>query len=350
MRILFTYFGKTVGTRILSVLLAFAALLVLMDLIDNFEDILEKRGSLTDVARFVAYRVPTIIERLIPIAVLIGSTMGILTLATRSELIVLRAAGISPLKIAGLGLPACLIVVAGHFFLADYVAPTSQKAFIEWWEPLLNEDAPQWLRGEEDIVRISGVSNDGKMLTGLSFFQRDGIGRLTGRQTAASARFEDGGWLLYETSDAVVEKGNLQIIEAEVIPWPNGPDPQVILDLIAPPEQLTNSTLGKVLNVAWSSSADPSVYGTELARRSVGPLTSLVMMLIAASTIRGQSRSGGPQMGAAIAIALGLSFLVFDGIFASLGKAGVLTPLFAAWVPLVIFVIISGIFLSRSES
>lgn len=350
MRVLFIYFGKIIGSRILSVLLAFVALLVLMDMIDNFEDILERRGSVADVVRFVSYRVPTIIERLIPIAVLIGSTMGILSLATRSELIVLRAAGISPLKIAGLGLPACMIVVASHFILADYVAPNSQKAFIQWWEPLLNEDAPQWLRGEEDIVRISGVSNDGKTLTGLSFFQRDEIGRLTARQTAASARFEDGGWQLFEASDAILEKGNLQTVEAAVKPWPSGPDPQVILDLIAPPELLTNRRLGKVLNVAWSSSADPSVYGTELARRSVGPLTSLVMMLIAASTIRGQSRSGGPQIGAAIAIALGLSFLVFDGIFASLGKAGVLTPMFAAWVPLVMFVIISGIFLSRSES
>lgn len=350
MRVLFTYFGKIIGSRILSVLLAFVALLVLMDLIDNFEDILERRGSLTDVARFVSYRVPTIIERLIPIAVLIGSTMGILSLATRSELIVLRAAGISPLKIAGLGLPACMVVVASHFFLADYVAPTSQKAFIEWWEPLLNEDAPQWLRGEESLVRISGVSNEGKTLTGLSFFERDAVGRLTARQKAASARFEDGTWQLLDISETILTSGTQQILAADVKPWPEGPDPQVILDLIAPPEQLTNSTLGKVLNVAWSSSADPSVYGTELARRSVGPLTSLVMMLIAASTIRGQSRSGGPQMGAAIGIALGLSFLVFDGIFASLGKAGVLTPMIAAWVPLVVFVAISGIFLVRSES
>ena len=56
MRLLFTYFGKVLGIRILSVLLAFVALLVLMDLIDNIEDILERRGDLIDVALFIGYR------------------------------------------------------------------------------------------------------------------------------------------------------------------------------------------------------------------------------------------------------------------------------------------------------
>ncbi|MDA9865270.1 LPS export ABC transporter permease LptG [bacterium] len=349
MRILVTYFGKFLGVRILSVLLAFVALLVLMDMIDNIEGILERRGNLTDILLFVGYRIPTIVERLIPLSVLIGSTMGVLALATRSELTVLRATGVSPLRIAALGIPACLVVVLGHFILAAYVAPTSQTAFIQWWKPLLNRDAPQWLRGDENLVRINEISQDGRTLVGLNFFERDAAGRLITRMTATTATFEDGGWQLYDASETILSNTGSETLPTTVKPWPEGPDPQVILDLIALPEQLTRGTLGKVLSVAWSSSADPSVYRTELARRSVGPLTSLVMMLIAASAIRGQSRSGGPQAGAAIAIALGLTFLVVDGIFVSLGKAGVLAPTVAAWTPLIIFALVSGFFLYRFE-
>lgn len=349
MRVLIGYFGWVLGVRILSVLLAFAALLVLMDLIDNIEDILERRGSVADVVLFASYRVPTIIERLIPLSVLIGSTMGILALANHSELIVLRATGMSPLRIAALGIPACLMVVLAHFVLADRVAPASQQAFIEWWEPLLNRGGTQWLRGEDNLVRISEVSQDGKSLTGLNFFERDETGRLIARVAATTAEFEGAEWQLFDTTETILSKTGPEIIKTAVKPWPNGPEPQVILDLIARPEQLSKGTLGQVLSVAWSSTADPSVYSTELARRSVGPLTSLVMMLIAASTIRGMSRSGGPQIGAAIALALGLTFLVVDGMFASLGKAGVLGPVVAAWTPLFIFTIISGYFLFRFE-
>lgn len=349
MRVLITYFGRVLGTRILSVLLAFVALLVLMDLIDNIEDILERRGSVADVVLFAGYRMPTIVERLIPLSVLIGSTMGILALATHSELIVLRATGLSPLRIAALGIPACLMVVLAHFILADRVAPYSQQAFIEWWEPLLNRGGTQWLRGEDSLVRISEISKDGQTLLGLSFFERDETGRLTARLTATTAKFEGSAWQLYDATETVLSKTGPEIIQSTAKPWLNGPAPQVILDLIARPEQLSKGTLGKVLSVSWSSTADPSVYSTELARRSVGPLTSLVMMLIAASTIRGQNRSGGPQLGAAIALSLGLTFLVVDGMFASLGKAGVLDPTVAAWTPLFIFTGISGFFLFRFE-
>ncbi|WP_223421258.1 LPS export ABC transporter permease LptG [Tateyamaria pelophila] len=349
MRVLIGYFGWVLGVRILSVLLAFAALLVLMDLIDNIEDILERRGSVADVVLFAGYRVPTIVERLIPLSVLIGSTMGILALANHSELIVLRATGMSPLRIAALGIPACLMVVLGHFILADRVAPASQQAFIEWWEPLLNRGGTQWLRGEDNLVRISEVSRDGQTLMGLSFFERDEAGRLIARVTATTAKFEGSEWQLYDAAETILSQTSSETIKTAVKPWPGGPDPQVILDLIARPEQLSKGTLGQVLSVDWSSSADPSVYSTELARRSVGPLTSLVMMLIAASTIRGMSRSGGPQLGAALALVLGLTFLVVDGMFASLGKAGVLGPTFAAWTPLFIFTGISAFFLFRFE-
>ena len=349
MRLLFTYFGKVLGIRILSVLLAFVGLLVLMDLIDNIEDILERRGDLIDVALFIGYRLPTIVERLLPLSVLMGSTMGILSLATRSELIVLRATGVSPMRIAALGIPACLLVVMGHFLLAGQIAPYSQQAFIAWWKPLNTEGAPQWLRGEENLVRINAVSPDGRTLEGISFFERDHAGALTARSTAKTAHFKDTGWELYEASEIIFLKTGPEIATFPTRLWPDGPDPQIILDLTALPEQLTKNTLGKVLSVAWSSSADPSVYSTELARRSVAPLTSLVMMLIAASTIRGHHRSGGPQLGAAVAISLGLTFLVVDGVFASLGKAGVLAPTIAAWTPLVIFAAISSFFLFRVE-
>lgn len=349
MRLLGIYFAKIIGGRILAVLLAFVALLVLMDLIDSIEGILERRGSLIDIALFVGYRLPTIVERLIPISVLMGCTMGILTLATRSELIILRATGVSPFRIAALGLPVCLTVVLGHLFLAGSVAPYSQQAFIDWWKPLNNIGATQWLKGDDNLVRIEEISRDGTTLEGLSFFERDSEGYLIARLTVETAKFEGAEWQLYDASEIVLTNAGSEIVSTAVRPWPEGPDPQTILDLIARPEQLTKSTLGRVLSVAWSSSADPAIYSTELARRSVGPLTSLVMMLIAASMVRGQNRSGGPQMGAAIAIGLGLTFLVVDGIFASLGKAGVLAPTLAAWTPLIMFAVISGLLLFRAE-
>lgn len=349
MRILVGYFSRVLGVRILAVLLSFAALLVLMDLIDNVEDVLERRGSLTDIILFAGYRLPTIVERLLPLSVLIGSTMGILALASHSELIVLRASGVPQIKIAAFGIPVCLMVVFAHFVLADRIAPSSERAFIEWWEPQKSQEGTLWLRGEGSLVRIGAIAEEARTLEDIDIFERDDTGVLTSHLSAASARYENAQWTLSGISIIALGQPGAEVSELDIQAWPNGPEPEVIRDLVAVPDQLTKGTLEKILSLAWSSTAEPSVYSTELARRSAGPLASLVMMLIAASTIRGHVRSGRLQLSAMTALGIGLIFLVVEGITASLGKAGVLAPAIAAWSPLVMFTGIAGFLLLRFE-
>ncbi len=347
MRVLFTYFSRILALRILAVLLAFVALLVMMDLIDSMEDVLARRGSPADVFVFVGYRLPTIFERLIPLSVLIGTTLGMLALAMHSELVAMRAAGMSQLRIAALGIPLCLAIVLGHFLLADRIAPRSERAFIEWWEPLARLGGTHWLRGEDHVVRIGTISADARMLESVTVFTRDTDGRLVGELRAGSAAYDGTGWQLRDVFDLSLGPEGPLRHDAALRPWPDGPRPEVIMDLVSGPDQLSNGALGKILSVDWTSGAEPSVYRTALARRVVAPLTSLVMMLIAVSAIRGQGRTGGPQLGAALALALGLTFMVLDGIFAALGRAGVLSPSIAAWTPLLVFSAIAGILLVR---
>ncbi len=347
MSVLLAYFNRILAIRITSVLLSLVALLVMMDLIDSIEDVLARRESTADIAVFVAYRLPTIIERLIPLSVLIGSMLGIFSLATHSELITLRASGVSPLRIASLGIPVCLLVVLGHFLLADRIAPRSEQAFIEWWESSGEPGGTHWLRNEDDIVRIDEISKDATRLGALTLFERDTTGHLITQKNAGAASFADGRWQLQDVEVLTFTPTGPDQQITDTLPWPDGPEPEVILDLVSGPDQLSKGALEKLLSVAWSSSAEPSVYRTELARRSVAPLASLVMMLIAASTIRGQSRSGGPQLGAALTLVIGLTFLVVDGIFASLGRAGLLEPAIAVWTPILVFSAIVAFLLMR---
>ncbi len=349
MRILTAYFSKILTVRIVAVLCSLVALLVLMDLIDNVENVLERRGNPADIAIFAGYRLPTIVERLIPLSVLVGSTMGVLALATRSELVVLRAIGMSPFRIVALGLPVCMMVVGAHFLLADRIAPASERAFIEWWDPLGSKYRRLWLSGENGLVRIGSISGDATVLTNLDLFERDADGNMIARTSAKSARYENGQWRLFDVTEIPIKPGSKATPRPKGKTWVNGPSPQVLLDLVAGPEQLSKTTLEQIMNVSWSSSAQPSVYSTELARRSAGPLASLAMMLIVAATVRGLNRTGGPQIGALVGLAVGLTFLIVDGIFGSLGRAGWLDPNVAAWAPFVIFTSFAVVFLMRFE-
>ena len=158
--------------------------------------------------------------------------------------------------------PICLLIISIHFFLADRIAPYSQQAFIDWWEPLLNRGGIQWLRSDGSLVRISEVSQDGRTLLGLSFFERDESGRLLGRITAAAAEFNGDNWQLHDTKETVLSKTGPEIIQMPTKAWLNGPDPQIILNLIARPEQLSKNTLGQILSVD-----EPSPHRKDQSRR-----------------------------------------------------------------------------------
>lgn len=351
MRTITRYFNRFLAGRILAALLVFVALLELMDLLDNMGDVLERRGDVADVFIFAGLRLPTIVERVVPLSVLVGSIAAFLALANRNELVALRAAGMPPVRLVAAFLPACVAVVALHFVLADRIAPDTERAFTAWWDPqaLLRDDA-LWLSGAEGgIVRIGAMSDDATRLSDVTVYSRDAEGVLTARLEAARALYNVNGWMLTKVARLEADSPRPDVERTTTRPWPDGPAPQAILEAVEMPERLSTGTLAGMLTAAWSAGAEPAVYRTELAHRYAGPLTSLVMVLLAVPAISGLRRSGGPLAGAALGLALGLSFMVVDGMFAALGRAGTISPALAAWAPLALFASIGGSLLLQFE-
>ena len=67
MRIFSSYLSRFLGMRVIAVLFALSALLVMKELIENVESLLDRRGSVLDLFVFLRYRVPTVVESIIPV-------------------------------------------------------------------------------------------------------------------------------------------------------------------------------------------------------------------------------------------------------------------------------------------
>lgn len=331
------YLARFLGLRILAVLFALTSLLLLKDLIENVEDVLDRKGSIVALMEFVWYRLPTIVESVLPVSVLIGSVLGLRTLSTRSELVALWSAGISNAKLFALGLPLCCFIAISHHFVVGQLVPKYENALVEWWNPQGPKNKLLWLSGGENFVRIESMSANGTLLEDVTIFRTDSDDMAFSKTTAASAKHEKQGWLL---NDVEIISGGLSLREvkqaAEQI-WPGGPHPEILLTLFSEPAHLTNRQLRAIVSEQWSSSLEQPVYKTELARRAVVPLSSFLMLFLAVITVRGQNRGSGPQISAAISIAVGLSFLIADGFFKTMGRTGLFAAEVAAWSPLLIF-------------
>jgi lipopolysaccharide export system permease protein len=86
-----------------------------------------------------------------------------------------------------------------------------------------------------------------------------------------------------------------------------------------------------------------------LAHKLSGPLSTLLMPLLAAVAAFGLARSGQLLVRAVIGMALGFAYFVADNFSLAMGNAGAYPPLVAAWAPFLLFLLIGETVLIRTE-
>lgn len=347
MRVFSVYLSRFLGLRVLAVLFALTALLVMKELIENIEGLLDRRGSILDLLIFLQYRVPTVIESVIPVSVLIGTVVGFRNLSNKSEMVALWSAGISNKRIFLFCMPLCILVVVSHHLIAGRIVPSFETSLSEWRDSGKSKDELVWLNGNNNFVKIGQVSQNGENLTDVTVFLDDISGKGISKIKAAFADYTGNGWLLRDVE--TIAGDPVEIGHSATLDWPEGPSPETLTTLAAKPEHLNNKQLKTIVAEQWSSALEQYVYETTLARRAVIPLSSVLMMLLAIVTLRGQNRGSGPQVNAAVSIVLGLGYVILDGFFSAMGRAGLIAPEFAAWSALVLFLFAASMMLLRYE-
>ena len=80
-----------------------------------------------------------------------------------------------------------------------------------------------------------------------------------------------------------------------------------------------------------------------------GPLSTVLMPLLAATAAFGLARSGKVLLRACIGMALGFAYFVADNFSLALGNYGAYPPILAAWAPFLLFLLIGEFVLIRQE-
>ena len=350
------YTVKLFITRSLAVLLALVLVLMTLDLLGESGKILAIPGNgEPDLWRYVSLRVPLLISRFLPFSVLLGTLIAFTGLNQHSEVVAMKAAGISAHQMLAPLILASLVIAGGLFAFNEKVVVNANRQVTAWSDNDYRPVPPEsgivsnvWLLNGEDLVQARHVGGQGQRFhaEGVSIYDREG-GVLQRIIQADRADPQNGGWKL---SKVRVYDSSMNIVRR--IPEMTGLDgvkPEQLTLAKVDPDQLDFWTLRERIGQLERAGRQTDEAKAGLWHKISGPLSTLLMPILAAVAAFGLARSGQVLLRAVTGMALGFAYFVADNFSIAMGNVGAYPPLLAAWAPFFLFLLIGETVLVQSE-
>ncbi len=354
MRTLDIYIAKTI---LVYTLIAFGVLLGLFTFV-NFIDQLADLGvgsyGITDVIRYVILTIPRSIYELFPMMALLGAILGLSVLQQDSELIVMRASGISVYQIAFSVLKIGFALALVALLIGEFVVPRTETMAQRTRTDAMQKQIKQqtatglWVRDSRAFVNIAEVLPDLSLLK-IKVFEFDSENRLRSLVYSDAAKYSSGNtWNLEGVKQTLFDTKQIaESVESNLAQWTSLLTPEILSVYLIKPDQLSARHLQQYISHLAFNSQDTRKYELAFWNKILLPITTALMMFIAIPFVFHGVRSAGIGRSLFIGIMLGLVFFVVDKGFGSYAIVKDIPPFLGASIPVFIFLIIGVILLRR---
>lgn len=352
------YMARSFLIRSFAVLAILVVVLMTLDLLGESGKILEMPGNgEAELWRYVGLRVPQIIATFLPFSVLLGTLITLATMNQYSEIVSMKAAGLSahqilaPLIVAAIG-----VAVVSFVFNERIVARAS--AALDAWEHVDYGEIPRdsgvktnvWVREGNNLVTagiISGRGND-VVLREVEIFDRVN-NRLVNIFRAPIARYDakQRNWILENARQFDVNRGTSKYMGTIHANSGIRPDQFTLAKVDA--DGLTFMQLRRAISDLRDAGRPTASLEASLWHKISKPLSAVLMPLLGSVAAFGLARSGHLFVRAVIGMGLGFAYFVADNASLAMGNLGAYPPVLSAWAPFLLFLLLGEAVLIRTE-
>jgi lipopolysaccharide export system permease protein len=350
------YTIKLFITRSLAVLIALVLILMTLDLLGESGKILSVPGNgEAELWQYVSLRLPVLIARFLPFSVLLGTLIAFVGLNQHSEIVSMKAAGISAHQILAPLVVASFAVAAIAFVFNEAVVVKAARTVTAWsdneYRPVPAESGiltNVWLLSGDDLIRarhVGGTGSDFHAERVTIYERKAGILQRVVQADHAAPRGD--AWQL--TGVRIYDAAMNLVSKQRALTGMEGVSPQALTLAKVDPDELDFFTLRERIGQMEAAGRPTSQAEAGLWHKISGPMSSVLMPLLAAIAAFGLARSGQVLLRAVIGMALGFAYFVADNFSIAMGNVGAYPPLLAAWAPFLLFLLIGETVLIRSE-
>jgi len=356
-RTLSLYMGKMFLIRTFAILAGLVLVLQSLDLLSESAKILAVNGNTdAEVWRYVGLRAPQIVSTFLPFSVLLGTILTLFQLNANSEIISMKASGLSahqvlaPLVVAGLG------VAALSFAFNDRIVVRATATLDAWKKveyaalPVDRGDRSNvWVRDHQSLIEVEQIHGGtaAAQLMGVTLYERDAKQRLVSIVTAAKGQRDGKGWRVEGAKRFDVASGRSIDLGSFHFGEDVRPDQFTLSHVDA--DGLSFMQLKQAIDDLSAAGRPTKALEGSLWHKLSGPLSAILMPLLGAVAGFGLARSGKGFLRAVIGMALGFLYFVADNFALAMGNLGAYPPFLAAWAPFLLFLAIGEAVLVRTE-
>ena len=356
-RTLTFYLARLFLTRILAVLLMLVMVLQVLDVLGESGDILGYPGNgEAQLMYYVSLRAPQLVARFLPYSVLLATIITLATLNQNSEVVSMKAAGLSAHQVlAPLLLTA--LAIAGVSFAFNERVVTRASATLDAWKAVDYGPPPResgvrnnlYLSDGRDLLLAQTLTGQGSamVMTGVTFYRRDAAGMITEELRSPRAAYVNPGWRL--DSPVRFDVATTQTAQLGPVTVAPGITPGKVTISKVDADAQDIFTLSRSIDALQVAGRRTSSLEAAWWHKISGPLSSALMPLLGAVAAFGLARSGQLLIRALLGMALGFAYFVLDNAALAMGNFGGYPPLVAAWAPFFLFALIGETVLIRTE-
>ncbi|WP_298097611.1 LPS export ABC transporter permease LptG [Brevundimonas sp.] len=322
-----------------------AALIMLID----FVEISRGVGSDVDLSGarifgLMLLKSPQVIIQLLPFVFLFGTLAAFVGLNRRSELIAMRAAGVSAwrfvLPAAGAALLFGLVTVTALGPLAASADGLFQRERTRLSGSAAGVEAPPtvWIREGDDtrqmVIRAERQDRSNARLLDVTFFiytnDAEGMRTFSERIDADSASLSNGSWRLVNAVGAEIGQ---RAVRYATLDLPSSLADEEAFERFARPQATSFWSLPAQIDRIEAAGFSSTAYRLRLQQLLATPLMFAAMSILAAAFSLRLMRLGDLARMSVAAVVLGFAFFFVNQAASAFGSAEVIPPWLAAWLP-----------------
>jgi lipopolysaccharide export system permease protein len=338
---------------VVTVVFVLLGVATFVELIGQLDDVGTAQYGLQHALAYVALRVPRLVFQVLPAAALLGALLGLGNLAVHSELVVMRASGISHLRMVGSVGTAGVVLLVLMVLLGESLAPSlgayarqvRSQALLDSVDIANARSA--WMKDGDRIFNFRRA-DDGINFGGVYLFELDAGGILYQVARADSAEIDSQQrWILANyvatqfSDDNITSSAERRSVQ----------DYNLSLELLGYSEVredlLDTQGLKRYIQYLEQNDLDADRYVTAYWARISDSVSVLLMTLLALPFVSGGLRTSGAGARLLVGLLIGLGYYVVAQTFVNSGEVFNLDPIIIAWLPCSILFVITIIALLR---